>query len=85
MVSIASGCDAGGCEIGHHDARGVGDLAAGAGVDQDQFRSGVDQQHRERHRQDIGRQERRGKRPVDRGVVGVAHEFVVDLHGHRPS
>ena len=79
MVSIAAGAIAGGGEIGHHRARGVGDLAGGAGVDQDELRSGVDQQHGERHRQDVGRQERRGERRIDRGAVGVAHELVVDL------
>jgi hypothetical protein len=78
------GRNTGSFEIGHHDARGVGDLTGGAGVDQDQLRAGVDQKHGERNRQDIGRQEHGSERAIDRGVVGVADELLVDLDGPQP-
>ena len=44
MRSIACWIDAGGDEIGAQHAGGRGDLAAGAGVDQDELLSGIDDQ-----------------------------------------
>ena len=70
--------DAGGGEIGRERAGRRCHLPAGAGVEQDELRAGIDQQCRERRRQLLGRHERIVHRLADLGVIRIADEFLVD-------
>ena len=54
-------------------------LTAGAGIDQDELRAGIDGERRERDRQRVGREEVVGERLLHVRPGGVAHELVVDL------
>ena len=70
--------DPGGNEIvAQHAGRGR-DLAAGAGVDQNELVAGIDDQRRERRRQFVVRHEGRIERMLHFGERRVADEFVGD-------
>ena len=77
MRSTAS-VDARGGEIVAQHASRRRDLAAGAGVDQDELFSGIDDQRRERRRQLVGRHEGLRQRVLDLDKGRVADEFVGD-------
>ena len=70
--------NAGGDEIGAQHAGGRCDLSAGAGIDQDELLSGIDDKGRERRRQLVGRHEGGGERVFDFRERGVANEFFGD-------
>jgi hypothetical protein len=67
-----------GCEVGVKRSRGRRDLAAGAGVDQDEPLPGVDNKRGERGSQLVGWHERCRKRIFHFGEWRVADEFVGD-------
>ena len=78
MRSIAFGSMPAASKIGAQHAGDGRDLAAGAGIDQNEPLAGIDDQRRERRRQLVGRHEGVGERAFDFGERRVADEFIGD-------